>query len=68
MRSLLKEIPLTARAAEHAGLYLRALPGQMAERLIRDALIGCTALVENLPVYTRNVRDISRFATAVIRY
>lgn len=68
MRSLLSELPLTARAAEHEGLYLRALPGPTAERLIRDALIGCAALVESLPVYIRNVRDIFPFATSVIRY
>lgn len=68
MRSVLNELPLTARAAEHAGLFLRALPARMSERLIRDALIGCSALVEGLPVYTRNVRDLARFATTVIRY
>jgi predicted nucleic acid-binding protein len=68
MRSLLRELPLNTRAAEHAGLFLRGLPASQAERLIRDALIGCAALVQNLPVYTRNVRDLSRFATTAIRY
>lgn len=62
------EIPFETRAARLVGLYLRGLPPARAERLFRDAIIGCSATVAALPCYTRNVRDMSLFATTVRRY
>ncbi len=64
----LAEAPLTPKAAELAGMALRQFPREQRGVHTFDALIGSIALVENLPVYTRNVRDLSRFATTVIRY
>ncbi|HMO54163.1 MAG TPA: hypothetical protein PJ994_06640 [Tepidiformaceae bacterium] len=64
----LVEAPLTPKAAELAGMALRQFPREQRGAHTFDALIGSIALVENLPVYTRNVRDMSRFATTVVRY
>jgi predicted nucleic acid-binding protein len=66
--SRMTEVPFDTRAARLTGLYLRPLPRDRAERLFRDAMIGCTATVSGLTCYTRNVRDISVFAASVRRY
>lgn len=68
MLRLLKEVPFTSQAAMYAGLCLRALPRKQAERLALDAVIGSSALYAGLTVYTRNVRDMDRFAASVRRY
>jgi predicted nucleic acid-binding protein len=68
MLSLLREAPLTTEAAQQAGLFLREVGPPRDEALLRDALIGCSANVAGLAVYTRNYRDMSRFAMSVRRY
>ncbi|MGE0599333.1 MAG: PIN domain-containing protein [Dehalococcoidia bacterium] len=68
MLSILEETPLTTAGAQQAGLFLRELGRPRDEVLLRDALIGCSANVAGLSVYTRNYRDMSRFAISVRRY
>jgi predicted nucleic acid-binding protein len=58
---LLEELPFNAAAARLAGESLRRLPPGTSERLVRDAMIAATAVEQNEPVCTRNVRDFSRF-------
>jgi tRNA(fMet)-specific endonuclease VapC len=58
---LLEELPFSAAAGRLAGKSLRGLPPGTSERLVRDAMIAATAVEQNAPVCTRNVRDFSRF-------
>lgn len=62
------EVPFDNRAARLAGMYLRDLSDERREALVRDAIIGTSALVAGLPVYTRNVRDFRIFTDSVRRY
>ena len=56
------------RAAQLAGLFLRPFNEADRKRLEHDAMIGASALSAGLTVYTRNVRDMERFAASAFRY
>jgi predicted nucleic acid-binding protein len=64
----LTEIPFTRDIARAAGEGLREFPASQARRLFTDAVIGSSALWAGVPVYTRNARDIRRFAAATRSY
>jgi predicted nucleic acid-binding protein len=64
----LTEVPFTRDIARFAGEGLRPFPAERARRLFGDAIIGCTALMARLPLYTRNTRDLNLFAGATRRY
>ena len=65
---MLTEVPVNAEVARMTGYSLRPFPSSQARRLIADALIGCSALHRNIPLYSRNVRDMQNFAGAIQRY
>jgi len=50
------EIPVDRRVADRAGLLRREVPGLR----LPDALIAATALVQGIPLSTRNLRDFQR--------
>jgi len=62
------EVPLNASMARLAATWLRMLSLRHAEALFRDALIAATAAVRNEAIYTRNVRDFTRFHSDVRSY
>ena len=64
----LEEVPLNASMARAAATWLRALPPGQSEALFRDALIAATASQRGEPIYTRNVRDFTRFYSNVQTY
>ena len=64
----LEEVPLNASMARVAATWLRALPPGQSEALFRDALIAATASRRSEPIYTRNVRDFTRFYSNVQTY
>lgn len=64
----LEEVPLNASMARGAATWLRALPPGQSEALFRDALIAATAAERAETLYTRNVRDFTRFYPDVRRY
>lgn len=64
----LEEAALTVPAAIQAALWLRSFPDRVSERLIRDALIAAVATLRNEAIYTRNVRDFTRFHPNVRSY
>jgi predicted nucleic acid-binding protein len=68
MLRFLEEAPVTAAAARLAASWLRDQSPSRAETLFRDALIAATASRRQEPVYTRNVRDFSRFEIDVRTY
>ena len=58
--AFLDEAPLRNSAAITAGIWLR-LVGDRSEPLLRDALIGATAVERSERVLTRNGWDFSQF-------
>ncbi len=62
----LDEAPLTSNVVRQGGEWVRVLPAEIAERLMRDALIAATAADRNEPVRTRNIRDFRRFPAASV--
>lgn len=64
----LEEVPLTAAMSKMAATWLRNLPLGRSESLFRDALIAATAAQRGETVYTRNVRDFTRFYSNVETY
>lgn len=68
MLAAVEEVPLTAVEAETAALWLRGLTPSVSEAIVRDAFIAATASGRNEPIYTRNVRDFSRFYSNVRAY
>jgi len=63
-----EEVPLTASMARMAAGWLRNLPPRQSEALFRDALIATTAAERSETIYTRNVRDFTRFYANVQSY
>lgn len=63
-----EEVPLDASMARLAATWLRTLSIRQSETLFRDALIAATATVRNEAIYTRNVRDFTRFHENVQSY
>lgn len=51
------ELPVTAEVSRRAGALRGALRRQGAQRSASDMLIAATALVHDLTLVTRNVRD-----------
>ena len=68
MLSMLEFIPVTRRASELAGMFVREISPDQRLVFAYDALIGATALDAGIPLYTRNVRHLDRFTHAVRRY
>ena len=64
--ALIEEVPLTAGVARTAGEWLRSLPPSVSERLIRDAMVAASATERGESIYTRNIRDFRRFASASV--
>jgi predicted nucleic acid-binding protein len=65
---MMEEAPLTSAEAELAATWLRALSPQVSETVIRDAFIAATGERRGEPIYTRNVRDFTRFYSDVRSY
>lgn len=60
--------PLTNAEAEAAALWLRDVSPRTSESVVRDAFIAATAILRREAIYTRNVRDFTRFYSNVRSY
>ncbi len=65
---LLEEAEVTSGIAQRVATWIRGIRASIPEALSRDALIAATAVARGEPIYTRNVRDMQRFAVSVVRY
>ncbi len=66
--SVLDEIPFGAAAARLVADWLRGSSRAARLRLASDAMIAASAATVGATVYTRNVRDLSRFYPNVQPY
>jgi predicted nucleic acid-binding protein len=66
--ALLEELPVTSRVPQRAAQWLAGRGRGIRHRLIGDALIAATAAEQGEVLYTRNVRDFTRFNANVRSY
>ena len=66
--TLMEEASLTTSIARVAGSRLRGLSRNLQGVLFADALIAATAEERGEPIYSRNVKDLTRFYSNVLTY